>query len=78
MPPQLKYEGPALALIYLCLQPGERHQTMLRPKTARQLLQALSLLEETALVIRQGELLTPDRHLWPGDAITVRLAGSRG
>lgn len=49
-----------------------------RPKTALQLLHALNLGEERALVIRMGKLLTPDRRIWPNDELTVRVVASRG
>jgi sulfur carrier protein len=42
------------------------------------LLNNLHLRVNDALIIRDGELLTPDRHLWPGDHITVRMVVSRG
>ena len=51
---------------------------MPRPKTSRQLLAALGLAEETALVAREGQLLTPDRHIWPGDNLLVRKVASSG
>jgi sulfur carrier protein ThiS len=49
-----------------------------RPKTSRQLLAALNLREECALVARNGELLTPDRRIWPDDELLVRKVGSTG
>lgn len=52
--------------------------SMPRMKTAWQLLEKLGLQEETALVARGRELLTPDRHIWPDDEILVRSVGSRG
>lgn len=64
--------------ITLILEPGGKKLLFPRPKTALQLLHALDLEEETALVARDGQLLTPDRHIWPGDEILVRQAGSRG
>lgn len=62
----------------ILLQPEERTLTIPRVKTVRQLLAALDLEEETALVVRDGALLTPDRHLEPGETILVRKVGSRG
>ncbi|EKO38382.1 MAG: hypothetical protein B193_2925 [Solidesulfovibrio magneticus str. Maddingley MBC34] len=47
-------------------------------KTVLQLLNNLHLRVNDALIIRDGELLTPDRHLWPGDQVTVRMVVSRG
>lgn len=66
------------AMISVLLQPDEREISMPRPKTARQLLEALNLPEESALVARDGELLTPDRHIWPDEHILVRVVASRG
>ncbi len=64
--------------VSILLQPEERRFRLRRPKTARQLLDALGLMEETALVARGGELLTPDRRLWPGDELLVRVVTSTG
>lgn len=64
--------------ITLRLEPHGGTRTIPRPKTAGQLLQALGRLEETALVIRDGSLLTPDRAILPGDTITVRSVISLG
>ena len=64
--------------VTVLLQPEERRLILKRPKTARQLLEALGLMEETALVARAGELLTPDRRIWPGDELLVRVVTSAG
>lgn len=66
------------AWVGVLLQPEERRLRLPRPKTARQLLEALGLMEETALVARGGELLTPDRRIWPGDELLVRVVASSG
>lgn len=66
---------PAIALI---IEPDGEAREFPRPKTALQLLTALELQEEGALVIRAGKLLTPDRQIWPGDEIRVRPVRSRG
>lgn len=47
-------------------------------KTVLQLLHNLHLRVNDALIIRDGELLTPDRHLRSGDHVTVRRVMSRG
>ncbi len=60
------------------LQPEEKHLELPRPKTARQLLQALGLQEETALVARNGILLTPDVRIYNGDELLVRKVTSSG
>jgi hypothetical protein len=70
-----EYEG---ARVRVLLQPGEKHLSLPRPKTALQLLAALELEEECALVARRGELLTPDRQIWPDDEILVRQVTSSG
>lgn len=64
--------------VTILLQPEERRIRLRRPKTARQALDALGLMEETALVARGGELLTPDRRIWPGDELLVRVVTSAG
>ena len=66
------------ARVTVLVQPEEKHLSMPRPKTSRQLLAALGLAEETALVAREGQLLTPDRHIWPGDNLLVRKVASSG
>ena len=42
------------------------------------LLTALGLAEECAQVARDGELLTPDRQIWPNDELLVRKVASVG
>lgn len=66
------------AVVTVLLQPEDITLTLPRPKTARQLLHALSLREETALIAREGELLTPDRRIYPGDSLLVRKVTSSG
>ncbi len=77
-PPAAHATGRAAPSVTVFLQPEERRLTLPRPKTARQLLAALGLAEETALVARGGQLLTPDRHIWPGDELLVRKVASSG
>lgn len=60
------------------LLPNDQWLALPWKKTAAQLLHALDLEEETALVARGRELLTPDRHIWPGEEIMVRIVTSRG
>lgn len=59
---------------------GSQKQPVTYPniKTVLQLLHKLNLRGNDALIIRDGELLTPDRHLHDGDHITVRPVTSRG
>jgi hypothetical protein len=51
---------------------------MPRPKTVAQLLAKLGQRPASTLVIREGELLTPDRRVEIGDTIIVRSVVSRG
>lgn len=79
--PPLTEEYPhtfAPATVTVLLQPQEKTLVLKRPKTARQLLAALDLREETALVAREGELLTPDRRIYTGDTLLVRKVVSSG
>ncbi len=59
---------------------SSRNEPLAYPKlkTVQQLLEDLRLRVNDALVIRDGELLTPDRQLRDGDHLTVRLVVSRG
>ena len=66
------------ATITLVLEPTGGTKERPRPKTAQQLLNQLGIRQCTALVIRGGELLTPDRRIEPGDTVTVRSVVSRG
>ena len=66
------------ARVTVLVQPEEKYLSMPRPKTSRQLLAALGLAEETALVARNGQLLPPDRHIWPNDDLLVRKVASSG
>jgi sulfur carrier protein len=66
------------ASITLELEPEGKTVTFPRPKTVAQLLNKLGVKQCTALVIRDGELLTPDRRIEIDDIITVRGVVSRG
>lgn len=66
------------ATITLILEPDGGTRVMERPKTVTQLLNRLAVRQGTALVIREGELLTPDRRVEKGDTIIVRTVVSRG
>lgn len=66
------------ATILVTLEPAGGTKEIPRPKTVTQLLGKLDIRPGTALVIREGELLTPDRRIAPGDAITIRSVVSRG
>lgn len=64
--------------VTVLLQPEEKLLELPKPKTARAVLNALGLKECTALVIREQELLTPDRAVAPGDHLIVRKVTSSG
>lgn len=69
------YQGPRLRII---LQPENKILLIPRVKTVSQLLDVLHIAVETALVVRDGQLLTYDRHLYPNEEILVRKVSSRG
>jgi sulfur carrier protein ThiS len=71
-------KGKSPATVTIFLQPEDRELILPRPKTAAQLLAALGLRSCTALVARDGELLTPDRGVYPGDRLLVRKVTSGG
>ncbi|SBW05000.1 conserved hypothetical protein [uncultured delta proteobacterium] len=66
------------AVITVILEPTGGTKEIPRPKTVSQLLARLEIRQGTALVIREGELLTPDRRIETGDTVTVRSVVSRG
>ena len=66
------------ATISVLLQPEDKECTLPRPKNAQQLLKTLGLRPCTALVAREGELLTPDRAIYPDDRLLVRQVTSSG
>lgn len=66
------------ARVTVLLQPEDSLLSLPRPKTARQLLASLDIAEECALAARDGELLTPDRRIWPDDRLLVRKVASAG
>ncbi len=70
-----KRPEPAITVL---VQPENEERVLPRPKTAGQLLSALGLRACTALVARDGELLTHDRAILPGDRILVRKVTSSG
>ncbi len=67
-----------IPMVTVLLQPEEKTFEMERPKTSRQLLEKLGLREETALVVRDGQLLTPDVRIYGGDSLLVRKVTSSG
>ena len=52
------------ARVTVLVQPEEKYLSLPRPKTA--------------LVARNGQLLTPARHNWPNDDLLVRKVASSG
>ena len=60
------------------LQPEEKKIEMYNPKTAKQLLNKLGLREESAIIIRNNKLLTPDVRIYDKDDILVRKVTSSG
>ena len=60
------------------LEPQGKTVCMPRPKTVWQLMNRLNLKPCSALIIRDGGLLTKDREILPGDEITVRSVVSSG
>ena len=60
------------------LEPQGKSLSMPRPKTVWQLMNRLGLKPCSALIIRDGGLLTRDREILPGDVITVRSVVSSG
>ena len=64
--------------ITVLMQPEEKTMELPRPKTVLQLLGRLGIRRGSALVIREGGLLTPDREILPGDHITIRTVTSSG
>ena len=68
----------ARATVSVFLQPEDKELVLPRPKNAQQLLHALGLRPCAALVAREGELLTPDRAIYPGDRLLVRTVTSSG
>jgi sulfur carrier protein len=65
-------------MIVVRVEPEGSELSFERLNTVLQLLNRLGIRPGSALVIREGELLTPDRKLGPGDMIIVRKVGSRG
>ena len=65
-------------MITVHLEPDNKELCLEKASTVRNLLAALDRKPGRALVIRDGQLLTPDLKLYPGDTIIVRDVGSRG
>lgn len=65
-------------MITIRLEPEGRELRFPKLSTVLQLLGRLNLARNSVLVIRNDELLTPDRRLEPGDVIILRSVASRG
>lgn len=65
-------------MITVRLEPENREFELDRASTVLQLLKKVDRKPGRALVIRDGQLLTPDLHLQDGDTVIVRDVGSRG
>ena len=65
-------------MITVRIEPENRELTLDRVNTVRQLLTRIERKPGRALIIRNGELLTPDLNLRQGDFIIVRVVGSKG
>jgi len=66
--------------VTVTLQPEEREIVFPRHKvkTVKRLFVALGLRECTAIVVRDGQLLTPDRRINSNDTLLVRKVTSSG
>lgn len=64
--------------ITVTLEPSGKELTMPRVKSVLQLFKKLGIKPGTALAIRDGGLLTPDREVLPDDHIIVRTVVSQG
>lgn len=60
------------------IQPDNKTMDITKVQSVTGLLNRLGLKPTQALVIRDKELLTPDRKLSPQDRIIVRMVTSRG
>lgn len=73
-------DAPRCSTIEVLLQPGESMFAVPRAKAKNvaRLLAALNLRQGTAIVARDGVLLTPDVPLYPGQSVLVRKVMSSG
>lgn len=68
------------SILHVLLQPEERELDLPRAeaKNVARLLATLGLRQGTAIVARDGVLLTPDVPLYPGQTVLVRKVMSSG
>lgn len=73
-------EGWVPSTLHVLLQPEERQWELPRAKAKNvaRLLETLGLRQGTAIVARDGILLTPDVPLYPGQTVMVRKVMSSG
>lgn len=65
-------------MITVRIEPENKELQLERVRTVRHLLQTIDRKPGRVLVIRDGQLLTPDLNLRNNDVIIVRDVGSRG
>lgn len=65
-------------MITVHLEPDCQTLQVKKANTVLQLLNTLKLKPTRTLVIRDGQLLTPDLPLASGQSVTIRKVGSRG
>ena len=74
--PKPRWEAPRPVTVIL--EPKGGAIAIPKAKSALQVLKKLGLRPTAALVVRNGELLTPDRSISPGDELRVRVVMSSG
>ena len=74
--PKPRWEEPRPVTVVL--EPKGGAIAIPKAKSALQVLKKLGLRPTAALVVRNGELLTPDRSISPGDELRVRVVMSSG
>ncbi len=74
------HEEKSFPLLHVVLQPEEKRLDIARHKAKNvgRLLALLGLRQGTAIVVRDGVLLTPDLPLYPGQTLMVRKVMSSG
>lgn len=65
-------------MITVRIEPENKELQLERVRTVRHLLQTIDRKPGRVLVIRDGQLLTPDLNLQSNDVIIIRDVGSRG
>lgn len=65
-------------MITVTIEPQGKEEVFKKVNTVLQLHNKLNFRPGSVLVIRNGELLTPDMQLFSGDHITLRIVTSQG